>query len=297
MRKRRGPDWKVSAWSRLLLSTTLLFFTPSACLTSSGIEGVVVDGKEQPLANIRLIAKPVEGARDAEQFETFTAGNGTFKFKYLAVSTDYLLIPRDEQWKTDTQFLVTSGGIWGDAHIEYPLVIRFTAKDGVITDSRTGLEWLPDSGNAFTWTGANKFTQTLSSYRGQCGWRLPTDDELMNIYSFRDLRKQIKIDSLFHLRSPFVWSSSMIAYEKSPEDYYKVMSDMSLESTALGGVFELSVDKPAEYLNQVRAMGLKFSPLAKYFDFSTGGDKWTKEDEAGKDVRTLMVRTPCEANQ
>jgi len=292
----RGFDKKIIAMCRLILVIVILPFTLSACLTRSGIEGVIVDGKGQPLVNVKLIAKAVEGTKEVEQLETITGSDGTFRFEHLSLSTAYLLIPRAEQWQTDSQFLANSGSIWRNTRLEYPLVIRFTTKNGVITDTRTGLEWLPDSGNGFTWIGAGNSAKLFSSARGQCGWRLPTDNELTEIYSFRALGKQIRIDSLFRLRSPFVWTSSMIDYENSPDEYYKTMSAISLESTALGGLFEVTTDRPNEYLDQVKAMTGKLAPLAKYFDFSNGSDRWQREDEGGEDIRTLMVRIPCQAN-
>ena len=59
--------------------------------------------------------------------------------------------------------------------------IRFTkAKNGVITDSVTGLEWYVGSDQHNTWYDARAWTKTLTVAGG--GWRMPSLSELKALY-------------------------------------------------------------------------------------------------------------------
>ena len=278
---------------RLFFISILLLCFASACHNSSGLEGSVVDGKGQPMAKIKLIAKEIQGVGD-KQFETMTDDRGNCRFENLTPSTSYVILPRSDQWKTETKLFATSGRRFRTATLEGAFVIRFTLKDGVISDSRTGLEWLPDSEYRYSWTGASKYVKGLKSYSVPCEWRLPTDRELMGIYYFRALDQQIRIDNLFRLRSPFVWTSETVDYRQSPEDYFRVLSALSMESTPFGGTIEVTVANPAAYLRQLDASGEALQILAKYFDFGSGADKWTKDRDPSRDMRILTVRAPKE---
>ncbi len=118
----------------------------------------------------------------------------------------------------------------------------------------------------------------------------------MGIYYFRALDQQIRIDNLFRLQSPFVWTSETVDYRQSPEDYFRVLSALSMESTPFGGTIEVTVDNPAAYLRQLDASGEALQILAKYFDFGSGADKWTKDRDPSRDMRILTVRAPCKNN-
>jgi hypothetical protein len=84
--------------------------------------------------------------------------------------------------------------------LEKPLVIRFTlSKAGVITDSKTGLQWVPANGQAMNHYQAEGYVKNLNLDGG--GWRLPTIAELSQLHP---------LDSLFNATdSNWAWSSEL----------------------------------------------------------------------------------------
>jgi hypothetical protein len=80
---------------------------------------------------------------------------------------------------------------------------RFTmAKDGVITDSVTKLEWYVGPDQDTTWHQAKAWMESLTVASG--GWRLPTVAELKTLYQ-RGASRQ-NIDPIFKTSGFFVWS-------------------------------------------------------------------------------------------
>ena len=63
-----------------------------------------------------------------------------------------------------------------------PLTIRFTAANGVVTDTLTGLQWAAkDNGKKINWHDARAYCQNYSG-GGYNDWRLPTASELEGLY-------------------------------------------------------------------------------------------------------------------
>ena len=58
---------------------------------------------------------------------------------------------------------------------------RFTLKDGVIDDSRLGLQWVPAPNRRMSHDQAEEYARNLSLAGG--GWRLPTRAELRSLYN------------------------------------------------------------------------------------------------------------------
>lgn len=284
-----GQVWPVFFLALLLIGGL------SACKNVSGIEGRVHDGKGLPLAGIVLVAKDIAAVEGYEQFAARTGADGAFSFKGLKPSTRYLILPRSKQWMTEAKFVAESGGLWRTASLPDPFVIRFTVQSQVITDSRTGSEWIGDAGYERSWTGARALMEFFNrQFSGATPWRLPNADELAGIYDFRALDKSIRIDDIFHLRSYRVWTGESVDYRQSPEAYYKIMAGLSMSATPFGSLFELSVNDPASHLRSMASQGADMSLFAKYFDFSTGGEQWTKDRDGGVSIRILAVRTPAD---
>lgn len=83
---------------------------------------------------------------------------------------------------------------------------RFSvSKQGTILDSKTNLEWIPDQGVNVLYNEANNYVRKLA-FGGHNDWRLPTREELVNLYD-PSLQTNQKIDHLFHLTVCDVWSS------------------------------------------------------------------------------------------
>jgi len=172
MKIQSGPEGETT-----LLASPIVI---QPCISS--IEGKVVDGKGQPLANIKIIAKQVKPIPGYEQFEYTTGSDGSFSFGKLFPYSKYLVIPNSGNWNTDVRWTVKTRGEQELEAFKYPLTIRFTVANGVVTDSRTGLQWAAkDNGRDINWQNACSYCQ---NYRGggHTDWRLPTFSELKGLY-------------------------------------------------------------------------------------------------------------------
>ena len=88
-----------------------------------------------------------------------SGSDGVFKFKGLFPSSDYVMSPWSDEWKTEAKVKVQSGPEGQTSMLGKPLVVRFTtAKDGLIVDSKLGLQWVPSNGQAMNW-----FRRTLGA--------------------------------------------------------------------------------------------------------------------------------------
>ncbi|QLA14778.1 DUF1566 domain-containing protein [Desulfolutivibrio sulfoxidireducens] len=84
--------------------------------------------------------------------------------------------------------------------------------EGVITDSRTGLQWFVGPDHDMTWVQANSWAQGLSAGGG--GWRLPTLAELQGLYGSGEYtipgKKYIlRIDPIFAISACCPWSGDL----------------------------------------------------------------------------------------
>jgi serine/threonine protein kinase len=83
---------------------------------------------------------------------------------------------------------------------------RFTkAKDGVITDSATGLEWYVGPDRDTSWNQAKFWTENLTAAGG--GWRMPTILELTGIY--QKGASPCNMDPIFQTTGLWVWSGQL----------------------------------------------------------------------------------------
>jgi hypothetical protein len=56
-------------------------------------------------------------------------------------------------------------------------------KDGVIKDTKTGLQWAQDAGQMMTWDQANSYARNLR-LGGYSDWRLPNKEELNSLVEY-----------------------------------------------------------------------------------------------------------------
>lgn len=183
----------------LVIGLVLLLF---GCGKKSGIEGKVLDGKGQPMSGIKMIANQVQPIKGYEHFETTTGSDGSFSFKGVFPSSDYFISPWDQNWNAEAKIKAQSGPEGETSILPSPLVVRFTSnKDGIITDSKTGLQWIPSTGQDMSWNQASQYVRNLR-LGGFSDWRLPSRVEL------RKLGKDGKHPA-FKLKECCGWSSEL----------------------------------------------------------------------------------------
>ncbi|MBF0519374.1 MAG: DUF1566 domain-containing protein [Nitrospirae bacterium] len=164
----------------LILSLSILL--TFGCNMTSGLDGKVVDGKNQPIAGVKVIAKQNQPQliKGYEQFESTTGSDGKFTFKNLYSSSDYTLSLWHKDWKTDTTMAVQAARK-GKTLLKEPLKVLFKVdNDGIITATGTGLQWYYGPDKNTNWNEANSWVKSLSIGGG--GWRLPTRAELKGLY-------------------------------------------------------------------------------------------------------------------
>jgi hypothetical protein len=108
---------------------------------------------------------------------------------------------------------------------------RFTPHGAnAVRDTRTGLVWLSqDSGRGLSWTQAAEHCHGLASSSGTARWRLPSIEELGQLYD-TTLRQpcgerfSCRIDPAVDLSTPYQWSDT------APKPDRRVYFDFSLGS-------------------------------------------------------------------
>ena len=163
----------------------------------SSISGSVLNGSGQPIPNVKVIAlqeKPVSGYA---KFETTTGADGRFFFPGCHPESNYKLLLHAEG--TDLREITIKSGMAGtETSLPSPVVFRFlSATGGLITDTKTGLQWAVDSGKTMTWEQAKLYIKGLR-LGGFNDWQMPKRDELRTLG---------KIDADFPLAECCVWSS------------------------------------------------------------------------------------------
>ncbi len=96
---------------------------------------------------------------------------------------------------------------------------RFTIKDGIIDDSKNGLQWVPAPDLAMNHYQAEKYVRSLSIAGG--GWRLPTRAELRSIY---DPSEPGLVYPKFKVGGWLVWSSEVDNADPSFAWYFNFSS-------------------------------------------------------------------------
>lgn len=164
----------------------ILVFVSVACEAGkkgTNIEGKVVDIYGNPLSGVKVVAIQEETLKGYEKFETKTKGDGTFVFKGLYPKSTYYLLPEGGQCNNAKKEIDT-GPAGETKMLNDHIVLKFSpfqvSNEGVVTDSRTRLEWVSASSENMNWYEANQYVQSLSLAGG--GWRLPTRVELRGLY-------------------------------------------------------------------------------------------------------------------
>jgi hypothetical protein len=187
----------------------------------SGIGGQVLDGSGKPIDNVKVIAlqeKPVSGYA---KFETTTGSDGRFFFRGCLPESSYKLLMHAEG--TDLrEVLFKTGAAGTEKLLQSPVVFRFlSSTEGIITDTKTGLQWVVDSGRTITWEQAKRYVKGLR-LGGFDDWRMPNREELRTLG---------KIDADFPLSECCVWSSEPKDGRRAwVTDLYRSIEDVAFMS-------------------------------------------------------------------
>ena len=174
--------------------------------TITAVEGKVVDGRGQPMANVTVTAKLANAIPDYAQFETTTGADGGFRFEKLFPGGEYVFVPSSAEWSSSTRKDFQAGA--EQQTLQVLLSVRYTmSKAKVITDSKTGLQWTPDLLQAgMSWEKAQAYVAQLK-HGDLSGWRLPTRAELRGLY-IADAGANY-IDLMFQLGDCCYWSGEV----------------------------------------------------------------------------------------
>jgi len=191
---------KYSLWSFLIV---FLMMFVVGCGKSTNLEGKVVDGKGQPLSNVKVVAKMSQPLKGYEQFETTTDAGGSFKFGKLFPTSEYQLMFFSERWKAEISIKTESGPEGQTKMLPEPVMIRrfMNPKEGVVLDTKTNLLWAAkDNQRSINWANAKSYCE---KYRGggYTDWRMPTQDELAELYASGAHKDKIE------LTANAVWAS------------------------------------------------------------------------------------------
>jgi hypothetical protein len=194
--------------SKLLALVALMSIVFAGCGKTSGLEGKVVDGKGQPLANAKVVASQWQPVKGYEQFETITGADGVFRFDRLFPASQYALSVWTNESGSTSLTTVQSGSKGETLVLAAPLELRFMiSKDGWITDSRTDLMWAPAPDRNFNQNEADTYAKSLRM-GGFSDWRLPTRKELKSLWKPSE---EYKVHPAFRVTDRWAWSAEMTA--------------------------------------------------------------------------------------
>ena len=180
---RSGPEGKT-----IMLKTPIKIFQ-----TITTVAGKVADGQGKPMAGVKLVAKQVEPINGYEQFATTTGSDGTFRFKKLFPTSQYMIFPWSNKWTANVKIKIQSGFEGETSMLRSPLAVRFTSANDVVTDTKTGLMWAAhDNGKDIDRPNASAYCKNYKG-GGFSDWRLPSQDELVELYKaeIQDTQNQI----------------------------------------------------------------------------------------------------------
>jgi hypothetical protein len=175
------------------------------CGNKTGLEGKVVDGKGQPLANVRVVASQLQPIKGYERFEATTGPDGVFRFGQLFPASKYVLTVQSDDFYSEETTLQT-GLEEQTVNLPSQWAVRFMfSREELVVDLRTGLMWAPAPDRDTTWEQANNYAQNLRA-GGFSDWRLPSRQELGSLY---DPSSSNKVHPAFHVKDKWVWTAEL----------------------------------------------------------------------------------------
>lgn len=168
----------------------------------STVEGVILNGRQQPFSNLKVIANQQQPIKGYEQFETLTSADGSFRFDKLFPVSDYTLSAQEDDF-VSIKGTVKTGLDEAIIKLKNQIVYRFlVSSEGVIRDTKTGLEWAVGPNRDTNYEEAVRWVASCRLAGG--GWRMPMRNELRALY-----QKGVgdrNIDPVFKLSESWVWA-------------------------------------------------------------------------------------------
>lgn len=157
---------------------------------TTGVEGILIDGRNKPLSGVSIIFKPVYAKTGHEQFETKTATDGRFQITGIAPSSEYMMTILSGRWSTRTAKKIKTPQPGETLILTKPVKIRFNQmKDGTVLDTATGLQWLVFPVQDITAANVIKAVKDLRE-AGFADWRLPSSREVAGLLENPSLAKK-----------------------------------------------------------------------------------------------------------
>ena len=173
----------------------------------SGIEGKAINGKNEKLINVKVIAKQVNPIKGYEVFETFTNSEGMFTFNKLFPSSDYSISVFTDQGPAIHNIIIKSGPAGKTSLLPFPFKALFVKfKNDYILQTKNSLLWVPSDGNNYDYfyskTIINKFRARSSKIVGYDQWRFPESNEFGELET--DMRESIRVELMSNRRNDFL---------------------------------------------------------------------------------------------
>lgn len=157
---------------------------------TTGVEGILIDGKNKPVSGVSIIFKPVHPKPGHEQFETKTSTDGRFQITGIAPSSEYIMTILSGRWSTHTAKKIKTPQSGEKLVLTAPIKVRFNQlKDGTVVDTATGLQWLVFPAQEITAANVVKAVKDLRE-AGFADWRLPSSREVAGLLENPALAKK-----------------------------------------------------------------------------------------------------------
>jgi hypothetical protein len=164
----------------------------------SSLTGSVVDVQGHPLQGVEIVATQLAPVAGYEEFRTITDSQGAFTFDRLFPESGYVF--KTESGAEERAQSLPAGKSGG---FNSPLTMRFfISDDGVITDTKTNLEWVMGSDRDTQYRDAVAWVR-VCGISGR-GWRMPSRDELQTLFN-ADTGER-RMDPVFKSTGSGVWA-------------------------------------------------------------------------------------------